>query len=549
MSDGHDLFDSDDEDESPKVAVAKAPASTQVENDTGLKDFTTSIFGDDSDDDDDIFGAGKSAAISAKYNFDDDDEDEGNADLADSDDDADFGSKRKRLNKSKASGADSSAKKISKKGKLSMLAKGDRGDKGDGRIKKKLREKRLKRSDKPSMKDAGEDGAAKGDSGDEYDSGDEVVATEEDEKFIAGDDDLDYLVKEYDEEGQNFDDERPEKKKSKSKKSSGSGSGSGGGGGDNTGPPKEKDPLTLTMEMLKRPKQVAMSDNEKAQITTDLLNKMEIACRQDDDMYRRGQPAIYKLQLLPVVQKIVAMKTLHTTLLDYDILAAFKEWIEPRDAKTLPSLAVRTAVYEMLLRLPCQVDHLKRCAPGKLPIGATIVALRKHASETVENKKVLKEIMEKWCRPIFGKSTDPRSMSSGYENPEMREIAVMRLQQQRQEELNKMQASQGSGGSGSGGLNSLLGGTGDEKKNGGSSRARTPFSSGFLFTVQPEFKPLRGSSNEEGGGARVVREEGMDEERTKLLKVMKDTSRGGGSTVGVKTNPRAMNMSLNGRSK
>lgn len=547
-----DLFDSDDEDEMPKVAItAKPPTNTQVENDTGLKDFTTSIFGDDSDDDDDdIFGSGDgTAAIPSKYNFDDDDDDDVHAALEDSDDDEDanFSNKRKRLSKSKSSLTKNSAvsQKQSKKNKLSSVSKGDQED---VRIKKKSKEKRLKRPERATSKPGDQTGAAgeaKGDSGDEYDSGDDVVANADDEKFIARDDDLDYLVKEYDEEGQAFDDERPDLKKKKSSKKAGS---SGGGGDAGSGVQKEKDPLTLTMEMLKKPKQVVMSDNEKAQITTDLLTKMEIACRQDDDMYRRGEPAIYKLQLLPVVQKIVGMKTLHTTLLDYDVLAAMKEWIEPRDSKTLPSLAVRTAVYEMLLRLPCQVDHLKRCAAGKQPIGVTIVALRKHQSETIENKRLLKEIIEKWCRPIFGKSTDPRSMSSGFENPEMREIAVMRLQQQRQDEINKIQSSQGNAsGTGKGGLNSLLGGVADPKKTADTSRARTPFSSGFLFTVQPEFKPIRPNGNEEGG--RVYREEGMDESRTKMLRVMKDASRGGAATVGIKKNPRAMNVSLNGRSK
>jgi hypothetical protein len=138
----------------------------------------------------------------------------------------------------------------------------------------------------------------------------------------------------------------------------------------------------------------------------------------------------------------------------------------------------------------------------------------------------------------------------------MREIAVMRLQQQRQEEINKLQSSQGAvssnGGSGGnstgggGGLNSILGGLADGKKTADTSRARTPFSSGFLFTVQPEFKPLRASVGDESG---VILEEGMDKGRTEMLKVMKKTSRGGAATVGIKVNPRAMNVSLNGRNK
>lgn len=50
--------------------------------------------------------------------------------------------------------------------------------------------------------------------------------------------------------------------------------------------------------------------------------------------------------MLPTVKQLVALRPLQHTLLDYDILNVFKDWIEPRDAKTLPSLPVRTAIYE-----------------------------------------------------------------------------------------------------------------------------------------------------------------------------------------------------------
>ncbi len=35
--------------------------------------------------------------------------------------------------------------------------------------------------------------------------------------------------------------------------------------------------------------------------------------------------------------------------------------------------------------------------------------LRKHKAETAENKRLLKDIMDKWSRPIFAKSVDVRS--------------------------------------------------------------------------------------------------------------------------------------------
>ena len=65
-------------------------------------------------------------------------------------------------------------------------------------------------------------------------------------------------------------------------------------------------------------------------------------------------------------------------------------------------------------------------------------------------------------------------------------------------------------------------------------RARTPFSSGFLFTVQPETKTVQRKETDEKvfGTARAG-----------LMKKMKE------SKGGAKLNPRAMDMALNGRNK
>ena len=151
-------------------------------------------------------------------------------------------------------------------------------------------------------------------------------------------------------------------KHKKSTKKSHSNSSGGGGGGSRD--PKDLDPMSQTLLSMKKPKDVDMAENDKAKIATDLMTKMDVACRKDEECMRRGEPAVHKLSLLPAVQKIVNMKHMQVTLLEYDLLNVLKDWIEPRDAKTLPSHAVRTAVYDMLLKLPCQVDHLKRAAPG-----------------------------------------------------------------------------------------------------------------------------------------------------------------------------------------
>lgn len=69
-------------------------------------------------------------------------------------------------------------------------------------------------------------------------------------------------------------------------------------------------------------------------------------------------------------------------------------------------------------------------------------------------------------------------------------------------------------------------------------RARTPYSNGFLFTVQPDAKVIeRKESNEKAFG----------QTRALLLKKMTNSSKGGGG--GTKVNPRAMDMAMTGRNK
>ena len=169
--------------------------------------------------------------------------------------------------------------------------------------------------------------------------------------------------------------------------------------------------------------------------------------------------------------------------------------------KTLVSCAI------LLLSLPCQLDHLK-----KGHIGKTIVALRKHRLESVDNKRMLKALMEKWSRPIFQKSTDSRSASGVRHTSEHPEIAVMR-------QVQKMQSLTGAAGSKPGSAApSPQKHTGEESQAGeeedpeGSApaqqnpleaaidesnkntvvdhrqRVRTPYTTGFFFTVRPESK-------------------------------------------------------------
>lgn len=75
---------------------------------------------------------------------------------------------------------------------------------------------------------------------------------------------------------------------------------------------------------MKKKKAVELNELEKNNIVQDLLHKMDAAARKDEEMFHAKQPAVHKLNMLENVKRIVAVKALHNTLLDFDVLAVLR---------------------------------------------------------------------------------------------------------------------------------------------------------------------------------------------------------------------------------
>ena len=570
---------------------------TQTQTQPQQKQLMSDIFGDS--DDEDVNHGQQAKKNAPAIKFDDSDDDI----FADSDDEKATGSKG------------GLTKKLSGKPTISALSEGNLLDSDDedaiaqakrnaGRKKRpkgpSASERKLERINKRKAtfgeggssgkrskggkdRNRGDDG---GESGDSYDSGEEVRETKEDRDFIDRDDDEHAdLIREYEEDNQDFDDEAPDKEYGSKKKSKKSSASSGGGAHLSSGINlKDQDPLSQTLAAMKNPKAKALSDPEKEILVEKLQRQMAKAVQLDNECYAQQQPAVYKMQLLSTVVTTVSMKPLHHTMLERDILSNLRDWIEPRDANTLPALSVRTAVYELLMQLPCLPDHLKRSNGEKPPIGVVIVSLRKHKMETQANKRLLKELMDKWSRPIFAKSTDVRvgaavvggaSLLSASEHPEVQAAIMQRYTAQLSRSSTaatsnsegdeggnisssssigaSRSASAGASTSRNVGFSSLMkqqsnsnsqAGDADGSEGGEEdaapgakkapdlySRARTPYNTGFLFTVQPELKNI---------DKRNVMEKSLGEGRMRLFKKMSEGSQlgGRGSGLGKKSNPR-----------
>jgi transcription factor SPN1 len=393
-----------------------------------------------------------------------------------------------------------------KKKKRSRLQKSDSSSSQSNKKAKvnKKERKLLKDQKKSGGRGADDAGAAGGESSDEYDSETDVKKTKEDDEFIDADEDDAELLREYDNENQEFRDDRPQFP-----------NGRGGSNGlmpnESKNTPKvEDDPLSQALADMKKKKSKELTEAQKGEIAHDLLHKMDKSFHDDRLLYEQQLPAIHKLKLLPSVKKILLMKQLQMTLLDYDLLSVLKSWIEPIDKTALVGLTIRTGIYEVLSILPCQTEHIRRSGIGK-----TLVSLLKHKMETTENKQKIREIIEKWSRPIFGKSVDARAIDRRHKE---RLQTVDETQYIRQQAL-KQTSPRGSL-TREEDITSLLSSK-IETANDASDRVRLPVSNGFLFSA-PVASQLSMSSA--GVKAKKETEKGKRQELSKSLKQLRSDS-------------------------
>ncbi len=203
----------------------------------------------------------------------------------------------------------------------------------------------------------------------------------------------------------------------------------------------------------------------------------------DDELaLEEGRQAYQKIKLLSYVQRALSKQNLIETLLEFDLLAVLKRWIQPYRNGALPSVTVRSAIYASLLTIPAQLDHLKRSG-----IGVAVLRLVNHSDETAQHKKVLKQIIDKWNRPIFHREMDYKAIgqmsmhregdeTSSFENqdiPKRVRPSSENMSESIQDVLGQRQRRSTSGKGKEGGAFSSQ------------NRARIPVSSGLAFQKAP----------------------------------------------------------------
>ncbi|KAJ9549752.1 hypothetical protein OSB04_022295 [Centaurea solstitialis] len=169
---------------------------------------------------------------------------------------------------------------------------------------------------------------------------------------------------------------------------------------------EEDDEMKDLFKSGKKKKKTEKSAAEIALLVENVMAELEVVAEEDAELNRQSKPAINKLRKLPLLTEVLSKKQLQLEFLDHGVLTLLKNWLEPLPDGSLPNINIRAAILKILTEFPIDLDQYDRREQlKKSGLGKVIMFLSKSDEETTSNRKLAKDLVDKWSRPIFNKST------------------------------------------------------------------------------------------------------------------------------------------------
>ncbi|KAI1327034.1 hypothetical protein F5Y16DRAFT_373055 [Xylariaceae sp. FL0255] len=134
-----------------------------------------------------------------------------------------------------------------------------------------------------------------------------------------------------------------------------------------------------------------------------LKERMDNACKADNDARSANEPALHKLKLLPEVTTLLNSNNLQSLIVDPDtnFLLNVKFFLEPLNDGSLPAYNIQRDIFQALLNLPIQKDALLSSGIGKI-----ILFYTKSTRPEIGIKRMAERLYAEWSRPILNRSHD-----------------------------------------------------------------------------------------------------------------------------------------------
>ncbi|XVF52293.1 hypothetical protein PTKIN_Ptkin05aG0007200 [Pterospermum kingtungense] len=160
----------------------------------------------------------------------------------------------------------------------------------------------------------------------------------------------------------------------------------------------DEDPeIKELFKMGKKRKKNEKSPAEIALLVESVMAELEVTAEEDAELNRQGKPAINKLKKLPLLTEVLSKKQLQPEFLDHGVLTLLKNWLEPLPDGSLPNINIREAILKILTDFPIDLEqHDRREQLKRSGLGKVIMFLSKSDEETTSNRKLAKDLVDKW---------------------------------------------------------------------------------------------------------------------------------------------------------
>ncbi|WRT65848.1 uncharacterized protein IL334_002799 [Kwoniella shivajii] len=181
-------------------------------------------------------------------------------------------------------------------------------------------------------------------------------------------------------------------------------------------------------------------DNYHDEICARLRDRMISAADKDEAANRQKLPGTAKLAMLDEVMSVLRNTTLWQSIVDNGVLEAVKRWLEPLPDRSLPSVGIQKAIFEVLPKMDLDTTTLKECR-----LGPIVLFYTKTKRVTPAINRQADSLVQSWSRPIIKRPANYRSKHINTQD-EMNDPTQTRLQIRENEsqeyELSQTQSSQ-----------------------------------------------------------------------------------------------------------
>lgn len=172
-------------------------------------------------------------------------------------------------------------------------------------------------------------------------------------------------------------------------------------------PPEPEEDLVKrlddTLKTLRPRKGLVIRDQDAHAYVEAFIKKMVQAAEEDVQLFSEGKPMVKKLNMLVEAVEVMEKYQFGDVFVTYNGCRALALWLTNLPNGELPSVHIRTALLRVMERLPITKDNLLSC--GDLPLGKVIAGLQQSPKETVTNRKLCQQLVQKWLKQVLTPET------------------------------------------------------------------------------------------------------------------------------------------------